>query len=69
MELHSVPEIKPELISAQALSAKFFSEVDLNGAEFHFRYIKDTRIKSLAQTMVKVDTNAVSIDGSVLRFP
>jgi len=45
------------------LFSKFFSEINLNGLTFHFRYIKDTRITNLVQNMVIVNSNTVSLDG------
>ena len=66
---HAQTPLLPEMgQGGNILTTKFFSEVDLSNVEFHFRYIKDTRINSLAQTLVKVDTNAISIDGSIVRF-
>jgi len=53
---------------ANILLAKFFADSDLNDAKFHFRYVKDSRNRMIAQRIVKVDTNAVSIDGTIQVF-
>jgi len=50
------------------LSTRFRKDSDLNKTLFHFRYIKDSRETSLIQNMIIVNTNAVSLDGSIVPF-
>jgi hypothetical protein len=50
------------------LSSKFINENSLNGATFHFRYIRNTHENKLIQNMVIVNTNIVSLDGHPVPF-
>lgn len=54
--------------AANLLMTRYVSGVDLKGATFSFRYIKDNRSTNLIHSMTITGTNSVSLDGFPLKF-
>ena len=54
--------------TANLLTAKYISGVDLKPVTFSFRYIKDTRQANIVHNMVITGTNSVSLDGVPVKF-